>query len=183
MLIGITGTIGVGKNTVADMLSVATDAYVVGFADELKADVHDWLARRIGRALTANEIEGLKGTCLGPIYQGYGELMRQVAGRDYWIKRLEAILPGRAIVADCRYVNEGEWVKSRGGLLVSVVGPNRRTGDTRSSSHPSETEVAEVRKLAGVEIANISESLIALRAQVAGALAFAEQQYGWSVTP
>jgi hypothetical protein len=154
VLIGLTGTIGVGKNTVGEMLATLTDATVLGFADELKDDVHRWVASRISRPLTAAEIATFKGTGLGPIYQGYGEVMRQMAGFDYWIRRLALTLPERAIIADVRYENEAHWIKQRGGLLVSVIGPNRRVGDTRSGTHPSEAEVAACHNLADFGILN-----------------------------
>jgi hypothetical protein len=76
---------------------------------------------------------------------------------DYWIERLAANLPDRAIVADVRYPNECDWIKSRGGLLVALSGPCRREGDRRSTAHPSEVHVEEVARAAHVRVMNDSD--------------------------
>jgi hypothetical protein len=173
ILIGITGRFGTGKSSLAALLAdQIPGAQVVAFADALKGDIHRLLEPALDRALTPEEIERLKPTCLGPIYQGYGELLRQWYGADYWVERLAEALPARAIVADVRYPNEVDWLKRRGGLLIVVRGPNRRPDDTRSPDHPSEAFVEHCARRADVHCSN-DGSLGSLRAQVdAIALAF-----------
>jgi hypothetical protein len=155
VLIGITGRFGTGKSTLAGYLAeMIQGAQVVAFADALKLDVRAILPELAGVELSAERLEELKAECLGPMYQGYGELMRRCWGDDYWIGRLAPFLPPRAIVADVRYPNEAVWLRSRGGLLVAVSGPCRRPGDTRSADHPSERHVEEVARGADVPVVN-----------------------------
>jgi hypothetical protein len=173
ILIGITGRFGTGKSSLAALLAEQLPgAQVVAFADALKVDSHRLLEPALDRPITPEEVERLKPTCLGPIYQGYGELMRQWYADDYWVERLAEALPARAIVADVRYPNEADWLKHRGGLLIVVRGPNRRPDDTRSPDHPSEAFVEHCARRADVHLSN-DGSLDSLRATAATlALAF-----------
>lgn len=67
-----------------------------------------------------------------PLLQGFGELVRRVVHADYWLRlaaeRVEEARATRSIVIidDTRYLNEAEWCKEVGGLLVGVAGWNRR---------------------------------------------------------
>lgn len=158
VLIGITGRKGTGKSTMADMLAAQIpDSQVCAFAGDLKADVLTMLAHTLSDIPLdelIHQMSASKGTTFGPIYQGYGELLRQLHGPNYWIDRLADSLPARAIVADVRYVNEAEWIHSRGGLLVGLRGPERREGDQRAVDHPSEAEVSRCIELADTVIEN-----------------------------
>lgn len=171
ILIGITGKFGVGKSTLAEMLaSEIPDAWVVAFADNLKREVHMMLTRQVGLPFidtSIGERNELKGECLGPMYQGYGELCRRLLGEDCWIKALAMELPTRAIVADVRHHNEAAWLRSRGGILVALSGPCRRPGDQRSTMHPSEIHVAEIARAADVPVVN-DYTLDHLRTQARG---------------
>lgn len=142
ILVGIVGRKGRGKSTLAEIMAGHIEgARVVGLADALKRDVHAMVMGFGHLELLPEDLEPLKGDCLGPMYQGYGELMRRLRGEDYWITRLESVLPERAIVADVRHVNEAEWIKARSGVLIGVIGSSWREGDTRSDEHPSERYV------------------------------------------
>jgi energy-coupling factor transporter ATP-binding protein EcfA2 len=171
-VIGITGRFGSGKSTLAELLAeLIPGARVTALADDLKEDVHAMLGRQLGAAFldVADDraaLESLKGECLGPIYQGYGELCRRLYGEAYWIERLVLRLRRldieRPIVADVRYPNEARWVRSTGGIVIAVTGPCRREGDRRSPDHPSERYVDEIAADASVVVEN-NRDLAALR--------------------
>lgn len=169
-LIGITARRGRGKTTFALMLAeLLPEAEVVAFADALKLDVLDMVNEtRAGGPFgsrpeyTLADLERDKATCWGPILQGYGELMRQEHGQDYWCERLAETLEdargagaeGCFIVADVRHPNEVDWIKEHGGVLVALKGPCRLDGDTRSDSHPSEANVEACAERADIRLEN-----------------------------
>lgn len=155
ILIGITGRMGRGKSTLAEQVAAFIDgAQVVALSDALKGHVHAVVEQEAGITLTHELIAEHKGTVFGPIYQGWGELFRTFAWSRYWVARLDAALPRRAVVADIRYPNEAEWIQERGGLLVAVQGPCRREGDQRATDHPSERFVDEIAATADVVVLN-----------------------------
>jgi hypothetical protein len=155
ILIGITGNLGSGKSTLAAVLAERIPgAVVVGFADRLKARVHQIVEGTAGIVITPTDLEAHKGDVFGPLYQGWGQLIREFVDEDYWVRALEAALPERAIVADVRHQNEAKWIKARGGLLVAVDGPCRRESDQRNAQHPSEAGVADCRRLADLSVGN-----------------------------
>lgn len=182
ILVGITGRYGSGKSTLAEMLAdLIPDARVVAFADALKADIHQ-VAREWGIEPTPEELAARKGDVFGPLYQGWGEMMRAFRREDHWIRRLEGHLPDRAIVADVRYPNEHDWIRGRGGLIVAVSGPCRRTGDARSPDHPSERQVPEVAR--GADVAVINDcTLEALRTHARGVARLVLSRVGGGRTP
>jgi hypothetical protein len=97
------------------------------------------------------------------MYQGYGELCRTVFGKDFWIKRLETTLSSRAIIADVRFMNEVEWIKERGGLIIGVTGPARLVDDKRNGLHPSEIEVMQCLDAADVTFNNDGDCMSMIR--------------------
>ncbi len=160
-IIGITARKGVGKSTLATMLAEQIyGAQIVGFADALKDDVALLVARET--SIRADNVrpwlDARKATVFGPLLQGWGELMREWHGREYWIEQvadyIEFDQPAAVIVPDVRYENEVAWIKAEGGLLVAIEGPCRWAGDTRDDSHPSETGVEACAKLADITIFN-----------------------------
>ena len=156
-LIGITGYRSTGKTTMAMALANAEPlrgADIQGFADAVKDDVHRMIEEKAGYTLSKIQKAALKANSLGHMYQGYGELARRLFGEDFWIKRLEMVLSDRAIIHDVRYPNEAEWIKSRGGLLIGVVGEIRDLQDARDERHPSEVFVSECLKMADVMVYN-----------------------------
>jgi hypothetical protein len=156
--VGLVGTKGVGKSTLAGYLKdELPDAAIIAFADALRADVVAMLGDVYDGIPLLPWLEERKATIFGPILQGVGEFGRQSFGDDYWIKRLAdaAHCQDVVIVPDVRYVNEAEWIKAQGGLLVSVVGPPRWEGDQRDPSHPSEAAVPDCQRLADVQARNI----------------------------
>ena len=50
----------------------------------------------------------------------------------------------RALVTDCRYLNEAKAIQDRGGVIVRVVRPDYP--DNEFSTHDSETKLAEIKE-------------------------------------
>lgn len=167
LLIGLAGIKGSGKSTVAAMLvEMVPNLSVVAWADALKDDVAAWTLCQTGILFSREEMEGLKGEIYGPIFQGYGALMRKYMGINHWIERWDQVAPSRVIVPDCRHHNEAEFIKANGGVLIYIDGPSRWEGDTRSSTHESERFIPELRTKASYIIDN-NGTLDSLRDQVA----------------
>jgi 2-keto-4-pentenoate hydratase/2-oxohepta-3-ene-1,7-dioic acid hydratase in catechol pathway len=75
--------------------------------------------------------------------QGWGtDFRRKIFGEDYWIKKMDdAMVLLRSqyeniIIPDVRFLNEYEWVKNEGGVMIRV----ERSIDY-SDTHISETEL------------------------------------------
>ena len=169
-LIGISGRKGTGKTTLADFLvNMIPNAEIVALADALKDDVQIMLGCMV-KKLAPHEaweqqpvsrpwLDARKGDIFGPLCQGYGEFARQWFGPTYWIDAVQDYIDGAEgnetfIVPDVRHINEAEWIKSEGGLLVAIYGPSRWANDTRSEQHASEAHVEECQKLADIEVPN-----------------------------
>lgn len=176
IIIGLTGRKGRGKSTLATMLVEQIDgAEIVALADALRDEVNTalnmidaeaedhpsgtiYLLKDGGEVVTRPWLEERKATVFGPILQGWGEFRRQWNGPDYWVYCLDDYVSvsrrPAVIIPDVRYVNEAEWIKSQGGLLVAIEGPCRWEGDARDDTHPSETGVDACAKLADIHIYN-----------------------------
>lgn len=153
MKIMLTGRRGRGKDSMADILQKHVPELTrAAFAAELKDDVDHMLREQIAwtdyewdeRAdqLLANR------NLLGPIWQGYGELMRNF-DPDHWVNAF-AVRYGHIpdlVVTDLRHHNEAEYGMKNGFLLVRLAGPNYRpdaASDQRSDNHPSEIHVPDL---------------------------------------
>jgi len=149
MLIGISGKIGSGKDTVAGLIVhySAEDWEIRGFADRLKLTV---------AALTNTTVEenySRKGKqfqppgfshSLGVLQQKVGMALREHIDPNIWMNiALENTTNKFVIVADVRFQNEAEAIRNRGGMVIRVNGDptHCRENDSRSHQHPSETEL------------------------------------------
>jgi hypothetical protein len=58
-----------------------------------------------------------------PLLQKVGEGRRNEFGLNYWIDQLEASMKGFdgiSVITDVRYLNEVDWIKSKGGTTIKV---------------------------------------------------------------
>lgn len=148
--IAITGRRGRGKDTLAQILcELVPGMERHAFADPLKDQtavmlefariMYDIPTPRINREyLDANRHQ------FGPLWQWYGTDFCRSADEDYWTKTFERLyskVPS-LVVPDMRFLNEAEWARLNGFVLVRVCGPNRRPdADKRDDNHPSEQHV------------------------------------------
>jgi hypothetical protein len=149
-IIGISGKIGSGKDTLAD--------FIVKQESRFEKKSYAYKLKKTGAYLTGTEEslwftqEGKNifleewGMTIGQFQQKLGtESIRNGLHQDAWIISLFADLkPGsKWLIPDMRFPNEAEAVKKRGGILVRINGdPARvRANSTRDLSHPSETSL------------------------------------------
>lgn len=147
MLIGLGYRNNVGKSSIAKLLNQEFEFQHISFADSLK--------KAVGEIFGLNERQmygDLKETDddywkLTPRYimQRVGtECFRKEFSQDIWIKSLERkrlsfLERGikRIVVDDVRFVNEAEYIKSVGGILIRV---DRSVSDVETG-HVSEHEL------------------------------------------
>lgn len=152
MLVGLSGKIGSGKTTLADLLIAAAggDGVCCNFADALKREVANEFGVPLGRCYAQEEknraISDTIPLTIGEALQNVGA-QRRAEVPSYWLDRLGesvAELDARlVIVGDVRHTNEAEWVRERGGLLVRLNGDpgGVRAASKRDLQHRSETEL------------------------------------------
>ena len=117
MILGLCGYARVGKDTLCEQLQ---NFQRVAFADILKLQVKQML-----------KVCGIEADLWGEDKEQWldmlvfwGRKMRS-RERDYWIKQLytrhaEAIQNDRVCITDVRYLNEANWVREHGGLVIGI---------------------------------------------------------------
>lgn len=148
MLIGLTGSAGVGKNTVATILGQRHDYFELAFADSLKT-----AASVIFGLTTENFYDPVLKETTCPYWEMTPRKMlqklgtegcREVFGPDIWIKSLARSLAelgedtDNVAITDVRFNNEAEFIRSIGGVVVHVVSGRNSTLATESQQHASE---------------------------------------------
>ena len=147
-IIGLTGPIGSGKTSVANILCQDFGFVRVRFAGPLKN-----MMTTLG--LTLAEIEGelkekpcalLCGKTPRHAMQTIGtEWGRNLIGEDLWVNawrhQVNKMIETQPVVCDdVRFANEAKAIRDMGGLVVRVTRP----GKERISSHPSEAFAFDV---------------------------------------
>lgn len=150
IIIGLVGTKGVGKDTVADILGEMWGFENVKFAAPLKAMLRAYLATiGVHESTIDAMIEGELKETPCPELGGRSPRHAMVTlgtewGRDMmsptlWIDACRARLSteSRAVVTDVRFQNEAGMIQDAGGVLWRITRPGYGAED---GSHVSETE-------------------------------------------
>ncbi len=170
MIIGICGAKSAGKNTLCNAIRSLDSAYVeLSFAAPLKAicmrvygltdaQCNDPVAKESPLAAPIALDDGLQALreLVGPCVAAHGFVARkprqvlQLIGTEYarraypsyWLDALSAELAStpKAVITDCRFLNEAERIRSHGGKVVRVVRPDLESTDT----HVSERELRDI---------------------------------------
>jgi len=149
IIIGLSGKMGAGKDTVADAIQALLPEFgrrAFGTAIKrcvaiLTGTLYETQASREGKALVSKGFTESNGR----LQQLVGDGMRECLGEEVWIRALmdtEVRLPRFAIITDCRTESEAWAIMERGGAVVRVDrgggGATEESGDGRDTAHSTE---------------------------------------------
>lgn len=149
-LIGISGYKRTGKDSVCSILldlfkDNAIEAERRAFADALKEEVVDFLAYYFNDKYTWKQYYEMTTSDehkekFRPLWQWWGsEGRRWLDGENYWIDLFDEFFyqeteASVGIVPDVRFVNEAEYIKNKGGVMIRVNRPHYN-GDSHISEN------------------------------------------------
>lgn len=185
LIIGVSGAIGVGKNTFCEEFAKLSKIPVQqhAFADKLKETVQLITGYKMSMTHESgkpfynpiyNYTQDDKniyidtwGRTIGEILQILGtEALRNNFDTDVWVKALFESSAKNAfeyghilIISDVRFVNEAEYIINNGGILIRLEGDpmNVRLNSTRDVNHVSETALNNYDKFSEVIVNDVPD--------------------------
>ena len=147
-IIALSGYARTGKDTVGQILVERHGFQRVAFADALRAALLEINPRvsvpGFSDATNVRQVvetfggwEGLKPHApeVRDLLQRVGVAMRHACGADVWVRAALERITERTVITDCRFPNEADAVKHRGGSVWRIVRP----GVGPANAHISET--------------------------------------------
>jgi hypothetical protein len=154
VVIGLSGHMGAGKDTIADYLVRTRGFTVVRISDALREEVLATLPRTL-RAVARVEfptpdddeafvrymVYTLKPPIIRCLLQEWGTDLRRAERENYWVQKWHERCVGldRVVVPDVRFPDELRAVRSVGGHVAYVYRPGHR-GDTHASERAFDGE-------------------------------------------
>ncbi len=156
MVIGVSGKIGSGKDTFAELF-ITYVKYKYGIIFENKKFAYN--LKKIVSILTGNSMEDMLsregklkylpewGMTIGEMQQKIGtEAIRNNIHPDAWVLSLFGTYRKNDdfwIITDVRFKNEANIIKERGGIVIRLNGDplNSKSGDNRNMEHQSEIDL------------------------------------------
>ena len=158
MIIGISGKMGTGKTTLAQLLQdLLLRDHLVGegvpviraFGDVLKQEVAqefnfplEWCYTQQGKLKFIQNQQGRSGT-VRELLQYWGTDVRRAQDSLYWTRAMARTVAtdlrqgNHIIVHDVRFLNEARWVKEQGGIVVRLE-PYEGWKEGQYAQHESE---------------------------------------------
>ena len=150
-LVAVSGKIGSGKSTFCEFLSEALreekqEVEIKNFADKLKRITYELTGHYGYTQEDKNVFLPDWGRTVGEILQQLGtQVMREHFDKNVWVKATLSNLNEETyyILGDCRFPNEVEAVKQRGGITIRLEGDPAlvRENSNRDINHLSETSL------------------------------------------
>ena len=148
-IIGLSGSAGAGKDTVADFLVQKYDFKKISFATPLKDGVSSLFAfspKQMENRILKEQVDKRWGISPRFAMQLIGtEVFRKYFGDDFWLKHARSTVSKSAIVnpnqsiviSDCRFDNEAEFIHQLKGKVWRIDRKQTCLEQT-TSSHSSE---------------------------------------------
>jgi len=150
-IVGLGFQIGVGKDTVADMLVSQHGFVKMRFADALKEAVcaiYGWKREQMEDLDFKMAEDPFWRTTPREVLQRFGtEACRDIMRKDIWVKALQRRIQdsdqGKIVVPDVRFLNEIESVRKWGGHAIRITRPGWTPPGAKPNqlSHSSEREL------------------------------------------
>lgn len=139
--LGLVGKKQSGKDTAFDALKVAFGKRVhrMAFADALKTEICEYLRADPDLLNMHKNLPPFRA-----LLQAYG-VWRRSQSEDYWLMKADSLATfpqgtELVVITDCRFLNEAEWIRRKGGKLIRITRPSLALDDNELNKHSSEVE-------------------------------------------
>jgi len=178
VILGLSGSAGVGKDTAASYLEKEHGFVPYAFADPLRNMLEALLVESnldyayiYERQLKEQPIPGL-GFSFRHLAQTLGTEWGRALAEDFWLRLAEmslglpdAPIHDRIVITDVRYPNEAAWVQHHGGRVARIYRP---TAAVRA--HTSETLIDQIVPWVGIDNVGTVDQLHAQLDELVAAL-------------
>lgn len=160
MIIGFMGKAGAGKTTAA----LATQQFIIGsviksFATPLKEAVQNLFLfsdeQVYGTFEQKTAVDPRWGVSPREVMQRIGtDCIREMLCRDFHVKRMEAEIntsDATVIIDDVRFVDEGQMILNRGGILIAICRPPEIADDHASEKPPYALATHEIHNTGSLD--------------------------------